>query len=141
LITTRQTLLAWTLLRKLVRCWTLSGDHAIDYSQSNRHICSLALWHYIAQSCSVLSVRPDAFKLVQIFHTFSCFVQGWDPDDKGRPIFMLSSISPHTKHLRQDSRCSFTVLAPAFRVRAHHLVHHLISLLTLDCNYNMLWVL
>ena len=42
------------------------------------------------------------------------------PDEKGRPIFMLSSISPHTKHLRKDSRCSFTVLAPAFRVRAHH---------------------
>ena len=40
------------------------------------------------------------------------------PDEKGRPIFMLSSISPHTKHLRKDSRCSFTVLAPAFRVRA-----------------------
>ena len=40
------------------------------------------------------------------------------PDENGRPVFMISSISPHTKHLKKDSRCSFTVLAPAFRVRA-----------------------
>ena len=44
------------------------------------------------------------------------------PDEQGRPVFMISSISPHTKHLKKDSRCSFTVLAPAFRVRAPLLV-------------------
>ena len=46
------------------------------------------------------------------------------PDEQGRPVFMISSISPHTKHLKKDSRCSFTVLAPAFRVRAPFAAKH-----------------
>ena len=149
--------LAWTLLRKLARCWTLSGDHAIDCSLSNKYVCSLALWHH-----TLLSISSDVGKtrylqacagipcLVSIPFLVLCrvgtlstiasdgaasgFPSGsvveYAPDEKGRPIFMLSSISPHTKHLRQDSRCSFTVLAPAFRVRAHdlmHLFHHFVN--------------
>ncbi|KAK9816630.1 hypothetical protein WJX72_003062 [[Myrmecia] bisecta] len=36
-------------------------------------------------------------------------------DESGRPLFGLSSLSPQSKDVRQDSRCSFTVTAPNFQ--------------------------
>ena len=37
-------------------------------------------------------------------------------DEQGRPIFSLSALSAHNADLRQDGRCSFTVMQPGFRV-------------------------
>ena len=37
-------------------------------------------------------------------------------DEQGRPIFSLSTLSAHLHDLRNDGRCSFTVMQPGFRV-------------------------
>ena len=39
----------------------------------------------------------------------------YSADDSGRPIFSLSSLSPHSADVRADSRCSLTVTAESFR--------------------------
>ncbi|KAI7841182.1 hypothetical protein COHA_005148 [Chlorella ohadii] len=36
-------------------------------------------------------------------------------DDKGRPIFAFSTMSPHTADVKKDPRCSITIMAEPFR--------------------------
>jgi hypothetical protein len=38
-------------------------------------------------------------------------------DAGGRPVFCVSSLSPHTGDLQRDGRCSLTVLAEGFKAR------------------------
>jgi putative heme iron utilization protein len=37
-------------------------------------------------------------------------------DDRGQPVFALSTLSAHLKDLQKDPRCSLTVAATTFQV-------------------------
>ncbi|KAL3161081.1 hypothetical protein ABBQ38_009464 [Trebouxia sp. C0009 RCD-2024] len=91
-----------------------------DYEAFDQHQSSAARVEIAEEARTLLEVaRIGTLSTVASDGAASGFPSGsvveYAPDDKGRPIFMLSSISPHTKHLRKDSRCSLTVLGPAFR--------------------------
>lgn len=91
-----------------------------DWEAFDHHQANAARLDFAEEARTLLDiVRVGTLSTIASDGAASGFPSGsvveYAPDEKGRPIFMLSSISPHTKHLRQDSRCSFTVLAPAFR--------------------------
>jgi hypothetical protein len=81
------------------------GKAAVDrpsHAEESRTIVQLAKTCFLA----TLSAELDGYPFGSVTD-LAC-------DEKGRPLFAISTMSGHTKDLTKDSRCSVTVQQPAF---------------------------
>ncbi len=77
---------------------------------------------------STVSVRDDTMGL-----PLGAVVE-YAIDALGRPIFAVSSLSPHCNDLQEDKRASLTVMAPGFKVGIMvRGVHTALSVHTPEC--------
>jgi len=81
------------------------GKAAVDrpsHAEESRTLIELAKTCFVATASAELDGHPFG-SMVDL----AC-------DEQGRPIFVISTLSGHTKDLAKDMRCSVTVQQPAF---------------------------